>query len=67
MCGRFVSPDEAALEREFMLTPDQATLLIAQSFNVAPSQRASVILERDGKRQVHNIPWNFQPSWAKNK
>jgi putative SOS response-associated peptidase YedK len=34
---------------------------------VAPSQKAPVILEHDGERQVYNIVWGFQPHCVKKK
>jgi hypothetical protein len=36
MCGRYVSPDEAAIEREFNLL--HAEWPFPPSFNVAPTQ-----------------------------
>lgn len=63
MCGRFITPDEAALERHFGLTapPD-----FTQSFNLAPSRPAPVIrLDPEGARDLALLTWGFQPVWAR--
>ncbi|MEI8240070.1 MAG: SOS response-associated peptidase, partial [Actinomycetota bacterium] len=35
------------------------------SYNIAPSQTAPVILERDGARRLVGCKWGLVPSWAK--
>jgi putative SOS response-associated peptidase YedK len=63
MCGRYLTPDEAALERywELPAPPDYF-----RSYNVAPSQHAPVVrLDRDGRWDLRMLVWGFQPSWAK--
>lgn len=63
MCGRYITPDEAALEREWGLSvpPD-----FTQSFNFAPSLRAPVIrLDEHGAPDLSLLVWGFQPSWSK--
>jgi len=67
MCGRFVQtpifkPDQLGL-------PDltQDLLELPASFNLAPTQRASVILDRGTGRQVTRMGWGLLPSWAKDK
>lgn len=62
MCGRYLSPDEAAFERHFKLTPPEA---YRRSFNVAPSQFAAIIRHRDGRQVAELGIWGFQPAWAK--
>ena len=58
MCGRFVSPDEAAFEREWsMVTPPQNYF---KSFNVAPSSKQPAILSHNGETICLKIAWNFQ-------
>jgi putative SOS response-associated peptidase YedK len=49
MCGRYVSPDDASLEREFNLV--HAELKFSASYNVAPSQQVPVVRNIDGKLQ----------------
>jgi putative SOS response-associated peptidase YedK len=63
MCGRFLTPDEAAFERHWGLTapPDYFP-----SFNMAPSQLAAIVrLDERSERIVELQTWGFQPSWAK--
>ena len=63
MCGRYLTPDQAAFERYWgtVAPPD-----FRQSFNVAPSQLAPV-LRRDsnGLTVATLMIWGFQPGWAK--
>jgi putative SOS response-associated peptidase YedK len=63
MCGRFITPDQAAIERHWGLV---APAIFTQSFNMAPSQLAPVIRvnENDGQ-ELALLTWGFQPSWAK--
>jgi len=75
MCGRYVTPDEAALEREYHVGRDRATHRLvrnleaySQSFNVAPTQDVPVIrVVRDvrGQREVVAMRWGLVPFWAK--
>ena len=67
MCGRFVQtpifkPDQIGL-------PDlaQDLLELPPSYNMAPTQRASVILDRGTGRQVTRLAWGLLPFWAKAK
>ena len=63
MCGRFLTPDQAALERYWGLKapPD-----FMQSYNVAPSQLAPVVrMDDEGQLQLHTLTWGYQPEWAK--
>src|SRR4029453_540936 len=50
MCGRYVSPTEAAMERAYNLTGRQWQAWMAEaykpSYNVAPSQRVPVLRVR---------------------
>ncbi|MFK3845349.1 SOS response-associated peptidase [Stenotrophomonas sp. NPDC078853] len=67
MCGRFVQtpifkPDQLGL-------PDlaQGFLELPPSYNLAPTQRASVILDRGMGRQVTRLAWGLLPFWARAK
>jgi putative SOS response-associated peptidase YedK len=63
MCGRYLTPDEAALERAWQLP---APAGYRQSWNVAPSQLAPVVLpQQDGGLSLELLTWGFQPHWAK--
>ena len=63
MCGRYLTPDEAALERAWNL---HAPSGYRQSYNLAPSQLAPVLLPgADGGFALAMLSWGFQPHWAK--
>lgn len=65
MCGRYVSPDEASIEREFDLPRSGRTF--PQSFNVAPSQVVPVIRAVDGVARADSLRWGLVPFFAKGK
>lgn len=63
MCGRYLTPAEADLEREWSLSAPAGYL---RSYNLAPSQPAPVILPgaADGWA-LELLVWGYQPGWAK--
>jgi len=63
MCGRYLTPDQAALERYWGLA---APAGFARSYNVAPSQLAPIVrVGAEGQRDLSLATWGFQPGWAK--
>lgn len=63
MCGRYITPDEAAIEREWALVPPTD---FTQSWNLAPSQHAPAIrLDESGAIDLSLLAWGFQPRWSK--
>jgi len=63
MCGRYLTPDQAALEKYWGLEcpPDYFA-----SYNVAPSQLAPVVrTDREGRLEMRMLIWGYQPGWAK--
>ena len=62
MCGRYVSPDEASIEREFNLV--HMEWHFPPSFNVAPTQQVPVIRVRKGARQGIRLRWGLIPYFA---
>ena len=63
MCGRYLTPAEADFERGWKL---HAPAGYRQSYNLAPSQAAPVLLSAaDGGLRLELLAWGFQPSWAK--
>jgi putative SOS response-associated peptidase YedK len=64
MCGRYVSPDDAAIEREFNLVRSSG-LEIPMNFNVAPSQNVPVVRMLRGARQLCTMRWGLVPFFAK--
>jgi putative SOS response-associated peptidase YedK len=71
MCGRYVTPDQAAIERYFGRLPRDWKYL--RSYNVAPRQATPVLVDVDkdpdkieGRgRSVLPMMWDFQPRWAR--
>ena len=63
MCGRYVSPDEASIEREFNLVRQVQD--IAPCFNVAPTQMVPVLRTVDGTRKLDTLRWGLIPFFAK--
>jgi putative SOS response-associated peptidase YedK len=63
MCGRYVSPDEASIEREFNLVRSEFTF--PPSYNVAPTQQVPVVRIVGGGRQGLRMRWGLIPFFAK--
>jgi putative SOS response-associated peptidase YedK len=63
MCGRYVSPDEASIEREFNLV--RTEWQFPPSFNVAPTQSVPVIRNLDGKPHGALMRWGLIPFFAR--
>lgn len=60
------------LAAEFDAIADGSVLELMASFNVAPTDRVPVVLERTGEppertRQLHAARWGLIPSWAKDR
>jgi putative SOS response-associated peptidase YedK len=62
MCGRYVSPDEASIEREFNLV--RSEWQFPASFNVAPTQSVPVIRSVEGTRKGALLRWGLIPFFA---
>ena len=65
MCGRYVSPDEASIEREFNLV--RSEWQFPANFNTAPSQAVPAIRSRDGCREGVLMRWGLVPLFAQGK
>ena len=63
MCGRYVSPDEASIEREFNLV--RSEWQFPPSFNVAPTQNVPVIRSVEGKPRGSLMRWGLIPYFAR--
>jgi putative SOS response-associated peptidase YedK len=63
MCGRYVSPDEASIEREFNLVRTEWQFPI--SYNVAPTQEVPVIRSIEGERRGVRLRWGLIPFFAR--
>jgi len=61
MCGRFVTPEQAFLEREFSIVMPP----FARSFNVAPTQQVPVLVNMEGQRVGMLMRWGLVPFFAR--
>ena len=63
MCGRFSQGEPShRISDYFGAYPDDG--LPDGLFNVPPTERTRVIVERDGERRLAAARWGFQPFWA---
>ena len=66
MCGRFVSPDEAAIERHWHIGRHNWNSFIVPVFNVAPTMQVPIILlAPDGVIELAGARWGLIPGWWK--
>jgi putative SOS response-associated peptidase YedK len=63
MCGRYVSPDEASIEREFNLV--HAEWQFPPCYNVAPTQLVPVVRSVNGEREGIRLRWGLIPFFAR--
>jgi putative SOS response-associated peptidase YedK len=64
MCGRYVSPDDASIEREFNLV--RTEWQFPPSYNVAPTQNVPAVRrEPNGDQCGARLHWGLIPFWAK--
>lgn len=64
MCGRYLTPDEQALERVFHAGRHNWQGLVTR-FNVAPTSLVPVVLASDGELVGEQARWGLIPSWWK--
>lgn len=67
MCGRFVQLPVIDFGQPGLADLAPGLAEIQASYNLAPTQRASVILDRGEGRQVTHMAWGLLPFWAKAK
>jgi len=67
MCGRFVSPDEAAIERAFRLGRRERPSPLARRYNVFPTDTIAFLrLPSDAEElELAAGRWGFVPHWWK--
>ena len=63
MCGRYVSPDEGSIEREFNLV--RTEWQFPASFNVAPSQQVPIVRYTDSGLEGLTVRWGLIPFFAR--
>jgi putative SOS response-associated peptidase YedK len=60
MCGRFVSREQAAIEREYHIKVRNP---FERVYNAAPSMRLPVIRVQEGEREALSMRWGLIPGW----
>jgi putative SOS response-associated peptidase YedK len=66
MCGRYVTPEEAAMERFFIhLKINPFKVMPRQSFNVAPTQQVPAVRVHNAVREAVTLRWGLIPAFAK--
>jgi len=66
MCGRYVSPEEAAIERYWHIGARDSNRWIRRSFNVAPTATVPIVLnDENGAVEVIPARWGLIPTWWK--
>ncbi|HEX5092205.1 MAG TPA: SOS response-associated peptidase [Burkholderiales bacterium] len=64
MCGRYVSPDQAAIERAWRIGRINSNPF-PRRFNVAPTMEVPVLLREDGVLALEGARWGLIPAWWK--
>lgn len=64
MCGRYVSPDQAAIERAWQIRRSSG-LDLPRRFNVQPTTAVPLLLREDGGLALTAARWGLIPHWWK--
>lgn len=64
MCGRYAAAQAIDLVAGHFGATAVDEDLVPPGFNVAPTDRVAVVVERDGARQVAGMRWGLVPAWA---
>lgn len=62
MCGRFVSPDQAAIERAWQIDRSSSNPFVRR-FNVAPAAEVALLRLAEGARVLEAARWGLIPAW----
>jgi len=64
MCGRYVSPEQASIERAWKIDRSNSNPF-ARRFNVQPTTAVPVLILEDGARTLGAARWGLIPHWWK--
>ena len=64
MCGRFNIGDPESVEKQ-LETLGVDPIKISPRYNIAPTSPVPVVIEEEGRRQLHEMRWWLTPSWSK--
>src|SRR4051812_30867761 len=62
MCGRYVSPDQAAIERQWRIVR-AGVLPFPIRFNVAPTAVVPILFNAEEGLELAAARWGFVPQW----
>jgi putative SOS response-associated peptidase YedK len=65
MCGRYVTPEEAAIERFWQLPRGQVRDPLGARFNVAPTTPVPIVFIENGAPVIARARWGLVPIWWK--
>lgn len=65
MCGRYVTPSQAAAEREMEIGRRNPANPFKERFNVAPTTNVPVVRIAEGSRECVDMRWGLVPFFAK--
>lgn len=65
MCGRYVTPTMAEIERYWQLSDAQIRNPLEQRFNVSPTSTVPMIFQEAGSLQLIAARWGLVPFWWK--
>lgn len=63
MCSRYFLDDEGNIIAHTFRVP--LKVRVQRRFNIAPTQLAPVVREREGQREIAMLRWGLVPAWAK--
>ena len=62
MCGRYISPDQAAIERAFHIG-GRSKYRFVRLADARPTNTIPIILQHDHQRELVSGRWGFIPTW----
>ena len=65
MCGRYVSPSQAEIERYWELTDAQVRNPLEQRFNIAPTTLVPIVFQGADSLEQNAARWGLIPFWWK--
>lgn len=65
MCGRYVTPEEAAIERFWQLPRGQIRDPFAPRYNIAPTMQVPIVFIANGAPVIARARWGLVPIWWK--
>ncbi len=64
MCGRYVIAQDVDTYARFFGVEEIRTEMLAESYNVAPTDSVYAVVDHEGKRLLGSFRWGLIPFWA---